>query len=274
MANPVKSGNNGSGWLIGFAAVVSVVVGIGIYGMSGSMSGPAPDALMAVKPAAESVAASTTAASIASTAATTAPAATTAAAATEATMEAPVAEFPVADLLVPGPLPEIVIGQASAPITIVEYASTTCPHCAEFHKTVLPGLKSKYIDTGKVRLVYREFARDNLDAAVYMLARCLEPSKYMTFIGVMFEKQEVWAFADGDPLPRLLDFAKQAGFTDETFKTCLSDQKLLENLMSVRTRAVDSFKVNSTPSVFVNGVRFQGNTLPELEQLLAKLGAN
>jgi protein-disulfide isomerase len=138
---------------------------------------------------------------------------------------------------------------------------------------VLPGLTAKFINTGKVRFVFREFPRDNLDAAVYMLARCLDSSKYMPFVGVMFENQEKWAFAEGDPVARLLEFAKQAGFTEDSFKKCLSDQALLDKLLAGRERAVDVFKVNSTPTLFVNGIRFEGD-LAELEGLLAKLGVN
>lgn len=160
-------------------------------------------------------------------------------------------------LLKPGPLPENVLGKPDAKVTIVEYASLTCPHCAHFHTDVLPKLKSTYIDTGKARLVYREFARDNLDAAAYLLARCVDPSKYFGFIGLLFEKQEQWAFVDGDPRPQLKALAKQAGLTDAAFDTCIADKEKLKKLAEIRDRADKDFGVDSTPTVFVNGVKIE-----------------
>ena len=145
-------------------------------------------------------------------------------------------EVPVEELMKPGPLPDLVLGKDDAPITIVEYASMTCGHCASFHNKVLPALKEKYIDTGKVRLIMREFPLDNLAAAASMLARCAGGEKTFPLISVLFAKQDEWAFVKGDPRPELFKFAKQAGFTQESFDKCLADQKLLDDITAVRTR--------------------------------------
>ena len=110
----------------------------------------------------------------------------------------------------PGPLPDLVLGKADAPVTIVEYASMTCGHCANFHNKVFPALKEKYIDTGKVRLIIREFPLDDLAAAASMLARCAGGDKAFPLISVLFAKQDEWALRKATPLPEALQ-ARQAG---------------------------------------------------------------
>jgi protein-disulfide isomerase len=167
-------------------------------------------------------------------------------------------EVSVEELMKPGPLPDLVLGNADAPITVVEYASMTCGHCANFHTKIFPTLKEKYVDTGKVRFIMREFPLDNLAAAASMLARCAGEGKTFPLISVLFAKQDDWAFVKGDPRPELLKFAKQAGFTQESFEKCLTDQKLLDDISAVRARAVDTFGVNSTPTFFVNGKKLTG----------------
>jgi protein-disulfide isomerase len=175
-------------------------------------------------------------------------------------------EVSVEELMKPGPLPDLVLGKDDAPITVVEYASMTCGHCANFHKKVFPPLKEKYIDTGKVRLVFREFPLDNLAAGASMLARCAGGDKTFPLISALFHTQESWAFVRGDPRPELFKVAKQAGFTQESFDKCLSDQKLLDDIAAVRTRASDLFGVNSTPTFFVNGKKLEGGSLEDFDK--------
>ena len=162
------------------------------------------------------------------------------------------------ELMAPEALPDMVIGDAKAPVTIIEYASMTCPHCAHFQETTFPDIKKKYIDTGKVRYIFREFPLDTLAAAAFMLARCsatngaaTDSNKYFALVDTMFRQQRTWAVEK--PLPPLLAIAKQAGFTETTFDACLANQKLLDGIEKVRQRAVDKFKVQSTPSFFING---------------------
>jgi protein-disulfide isomerase len=175
-------------------------------------------------------------------------------------------EISVEELMKPGPLPDLVVGKADAPITVVEYASMTCGHCAHFHNTVFPTLKEKYVDTGKVRFILREFPLDNLAAAASMLARCAGEGKALPLISALFAKQDDWAFVKGDPRPELLKFAKQAGFTQESFEKCLTDQKLLDDISSIRSRAADTFGVNATPTFFVNGKKLNGVGLEDFEK--------
>jgi len=166
------------------------------------------------------------------------------------------AEVSVEELMKPGELPDLAIGNADAPVTIVEYASMTCPHCAAFHNRVLPELKKKYIDTGKVRLVFREFPLDNLAAAGAMLARCSGDNAF-AMLEILFQKQDEWVVRN-DPVSKLFDMAKQAGFTKESFEKCLTDDELLKKVEAMRSRANEQFGVNSTPTFFINGKRLSG----------------
>jgi protein-disulfide isomerase len=159
-----------------------------------------------------------------------------------------------ADLLKPDALPDMVLGDDKAPVTIIEYASMTCPHCAHFQETTFPELKKRYIDTGKVRYISREFPLDSLAAAAFMLARCAgqdDKTKYFALVDTLYHQQRTWAVEK--PLAPLFAIAKQAGFTQQTFDACLSNQKILDGIESIRQRAVKQFKVESTPTFFING---------------------
>lgn len=168
------------------------------------------------------------------------------------------AEIPVEDLMkANGDLPEIALGPADAKVTVVEYASLSCGHCATFHKNVLPELKSKYIDTGKIRLILRDHPGNDRAVAGAMLARCLPADRAYPLIDALFKMQEQWAFVKESPLPKLQEIAKQAGFTEESFKKCLSDDKLLKTINSNFEHALNTFGVRSTPTFFINGKRLQ-----------------
>ncbi len=185
------------------------------------------------------------------------------------------AEVPVEELMKPVGLPDLALGPKDAKVTIVEYASMTCGHCAHFTKDVWPELKKKYVDTNKVHYVFREFPLDNLAAAASMLARCTGEDKAFSLIEVLFEKQNEWAFGEGNPVPRLFEIAKQAGFTQESFDKCLTDQKLLDEITAGRTRAGEVFGVSATPTFFINGKKLDGAPTMEkfdamIEPMLAK----
>ncbi|MFK8254096.1 DsbA family protein [Ancylobacter terrae] len=178
-------------------------------------------------------------------------------------------------LMAPGPLPDIVLGKADAPVTIVEYASMTCSHCAHFHTTTYPVLKEKYIDTGKVKLILREFPLDIVAKAAFMLARCAGNDKYYPMVTTLFETQRSWAGAK-DPAAALLAVAKQAGMTEQQFNACLADTTLAANVDAVSRKGATEFGVDSTPTFFINGKKVQGALSPEdLDKELAPLlGSN
>jgi protein-disulfide isomerase len=174
------------------------------------------------------------------------------------------------ELLRPGPLPDLVLGKADAPVTIIEYASMTCPHCANFHKTTYPALKAKYIDTGKVRFIFREFPLDDIAVAASMLARCAGGEKGIALIDVLFASQDKWAVRN--PIPILQQISKQAGFTEKSFAECLNDKKLETNLLAMRERGSKEYKVESTPTLFVNGKMQRGEmTIEALEKVIEPL---
>ena len=195
-------------------------------------------------------------------AATTPAATTTAAAAPESQ-----GTVDMAELLKPGALPDQMLGKADAPVTIVEYASMTCPHCAHFHATTLPELKTKYIDTGKARLIFREFPFDPRAEAGFMLARCSKDN-YFPMIDVLFKQQANWASVE-NAKDALLQISKLAGFSQESFEACLTDQKLLDDVRSVQKRGSDEFKVDSTPTFFINGNTYKGAlTIAEMSAII------
>jgi protein-disulfide isomerase len=179
----------------------------------------------------------------------------------------------VADLMAPGPLPDRVQGSKaeSVQVTVVEYASMTCSHCARFHTTVYPDFKKKYIDTGKVRFILREFPLDPIAAGAFALARCLPEDKYYPMIEVLFEQQKNWAFVP-DPPKALLAIAKQAGFSEQSFEACITDQKLSGAIEESARRANEKFGVSGTPTFFVNGQMLRGEaTLEALSKLIDPL---
>ncbi len=177
-------------------------------------------------------------------------------------------KIPVEELMAPNALPDIVQGDANAPVTIVEYASMTCSHCAAFHHEVYPVLKKNDIDAGKTKFILREFPLDPLATAAFMLARELG-DKRDAAVDLLFAQQKNWAFAD-KPLDGLANVLKQAGLGQEKFEAILKDQALYEKVNAVRNRASDKFGVNSTPTFFINGEKYTGEiSAAEFEKIIA-----
>ena len=181
---------------------------------------------------------------------------------------------PPADLADSGGLPDMAMGAENAPVTIIEYASMTCPHCAHFTIETFPKLKERYIDTGKVRYIFREFPLDALAAGGSLLARCADKDKYFSLIDLLFHKQADWAV--NNPIEPLFNVVKQAGYSREAFNACLDtrnneqSRKLLAGIESMRNRAADKFKVQSTPTFFINGKRVAGAiSIEEIEKEIA-----
>ena len=172
---------------------------------------------------------------------------------------APQKKFTPAALHKPGPVGDHILGKAEAPVTIVEYASFTCGHCATFHKGTFVKLKEKYIDTGKVKLIFRPFptAPAQLSVAAAMLAHCAGEERYFPMISALFETQSSWASANA--AAELLKLANQAGITKEKFEACLGDNKLASDIQQTAVRGFETFGVEGTPTFFINGIRFEGD---------------
>ena len=155
------------------------------------------------------------------------------------------------------PLPDKILGKQDAPVTIVEYASMTCPHCKNFHEGTLKEIKQKYIETGKVKLIFREFPLDNRAVAAAMLARCAPADKYFPMLDILFAQQQSWSTSQ-DPRIELFNISKNAGFSKESFEACISNADIFNGIKAMRARGGDKFDVNATPTLFIGGVKFSG----------------
>jgi len=150
-----------------------------------------------------------------------------------------------------------VLGKADAPVTIIEYASLTCPHCAAFDRETLPKIKENWIDTGKAKLVFRDFPLDGWALRAAMVARCAPPERYFGFIDALFHGQDVWARA-ANPEAALGRLAKLGGISDEKFQSCMKDNQLADAVAASRLTAEKEYGVESTPTFFVNGTKLVG----------------
>jgi protein-disulfide isomerase len=172
----------------------------------------------------------------------------------------------------PVSLPDIVIGSPDAPITLTEYTSMTCPHCAAFAQNVFPMLRSKYIDSGKVRFVFREFPLDIKAAAASILARCIgngDSEKYLGAVEIMFKLQDRLLAQTKDTL---LYVGKQHGMSEQDVAACEENQAQFDKLTADQQYAVQALKVTSTPTFFINGAMFRGSIpFEELEERLESL---
>ena len=166
-----------------------------------------------------------------------------------------------ADVAKPVSLPDMALGPADAAVTITEYASMTCPHCAAFNAEVFPKIKAAYIDTGKVRYIFREFPLDIKAAAGSMLGRCIakgDSGKYFAVIDLLFKSQGDWVMKN--TTETLTRIGKQAGLSQQAVDDCLKDQALLDKIVADQKFANEVLKVNSTPTFFLNGEMIKGET--------------
>jgi protein-disulfide isomerase len=165
------------------------------------------------------------------------------------------------DVAKPVSLPDMALGPANASVTITEYASMTCPHCAAFNEAVFPKIKSEYIDTGKIRYVFREFPLDIKAAAGSMLARCIakdDSGKYFAVVDMLFKQQSDWVMKN--TTETLTRIGKQAGLSQQQVEDCLKDQALLDKIAADQKYASEVLKVDSTPTFFLNGEKIKGET--------------
>jgi len=176
------------------------------------------------------------------------------------------------DVTRPQSLPDMALGPAEAKVTIVEYAAPTCPHCARFNKDVFPKIKSTYIDTGKIRYVFRNFPLNTKDLACEMLARNIardDPAKYFAVVDIMFRQQDQLVEKTGDTLKLI---GRQAGLSVQAVEDCLKDQAMQDKIAAVQKYAEDVLKVDGTPTFFVNGQVIVGETsFEEFDQRIKSL---
>ncbi|WP_395684648.1 DsbA family protein [Aestuariivirga sp.] len=179
------------------------------------------------------------------------------------------ADVDPAELLKPPSLGDMSLGGGeNATVTLVEYASATCPHCAAFHKDVWPKIKADYVDTGKIRFIFREFPLNDAALAAFMIARSAPKESYFPLIGVFFDTLDTWV---QNPAEGLLNIAKQAGFSEQKFNDTLRDEKLAKGIMEIRDGGA-KFGVQGTPTFFLNGKKLVGEqTYDSLKSEIDKL---
>jgi len=173
------------------------------------------------------------------------------------------------DLMTAGPLGDRTLGDPKAPNVVIEYGALTCPHCQRFATEVFPEFKKKYIDTGKVYFIFREFPLNQVDQVAIMLARCVPADRYFAVVDLLYQRQNDWAFVD-KPQDALRGLLKQVGLSQDSFDACLKDQNVLNGVNWVKNNATDKLGVEATPTFFINGKKVEGEqTLAEIDKILA-----
>jgi protein-disulfide isomerase len=180
---------------------------------------------------------------------------------------APASTVDMAKVLAPGPLPELSMGDPNG-VPMVEYGSLTCPHCAAFDTKVFPAFRAAYIDTGKVHFIFREFSRNPLDVAAFVLARCEGDDKTIPTINLLFAEQDKWAFVD-NPLEALITALRPTGMSHDKAMACLKDQSKADAMTTILKTAIATVHVQGTPTFVINGKVFDGElSLDDLEAIL------
>ena len=159
------------------------------------------------------------------------------------------------DLMTPPAEGDMSVGVDTAKVTIVEYASASCPHCAAFHNDVFSKIKTDYIDTGKVKFIFREFPHNDQAMAAFMLARCSPKEKYFPLMDIFFKTQQKWV---PDAYNQLKAIAKQTGMTETDFEACLKNEKVAKAIFEVRDKADKSYGVTGIPTFFINSKSYDG----------------
>jgi len=164
-------------------------------------------------------------------------------------------------------LKDRVIGDPAAPITIIEYASLTCPHCASFHADTLPKLEKDWIETGKAKLIYRDYPLDRYAASASMIARCAPTDKYFTFLNAFFAQQKTWSRAD-NPVKVLTQLAGLGGMSKEDVDACLANEALQDGILQMRLEGQMEYDINSTPSFVIDGKKVANLPYEDINELL------
>lgn len=165
-------------------------------------------------------------------------------------------------------LPDMIMGDPDAPIEIIEYSSMTCPHCAAFQAQTLPAIKERYLDTGKAKLIFREFPLDRVALSASALARCAGPDRFFAFVDVLFRTQDQWAHAE-DPTEELKKIVRMGGLDPDMVDSCLADESIIDGILAVRLNGDETYAIRSTPTFIINGESHPGQmTVEEFEAIL------
>ena len=162
----------------------------------------------------------------------------------------------------------MIIGDPDAPVEIIEYSSMTCPHCASFHTETLPTIKERYLDTGKAKLVFREFPLDRVALTASAIARCAGEDRFFPFVDVLFRTQTQWSTA-ADHVEELKKIVRMGGLDPEMVDTCLEDESIVDGILAIRLNGDETYTISSTPTFIINGDNHAGHmTVEEFEAVL------
>jgi protein-disulfide isomerase len=168
-------------------------------------------------------------------------------------------------------LADKIVGDPNAPVEVIAYESLTCPHCAAFQRETWPELKEKYVDTGKVKFIFRDFPLDAVGLHAAMMARCTGDERYFGVIDVLFNSQSEWARAK-DPMKALAGIGRLAGLDEAAFDACMADEALMDGILKRRQEAQNEFDVSSTPTFIVNGTKVVGaQPFEKFDEIIAPL---
>ena len=162
-------------------------------------------------------------------------------------------------------LEEKSLGEPDAPIKMIEFASLTCGHCARFHNEVMPAIKEKYINNGKIFFIYKDFPLDKFALKASIISRCSGNKNYFSFLDVFYKKQASWTRSQ-DPFKSLLKIAKIGGLKDEEIKVCVGNKSIEDGLLKDRLKSSKKYDITATPTIYLNGKKYTGDlTLEALE---------
>ena len=166
---------------------------------------------------------------------------------------------------------EIFLGNKDAKVTVIEYASMTCIHCANFHKDIYPKIKENYIDTNKIKFIYRDFPLDKQALFGSVLAKCAPKEKYFDFVQLILSTQKKWITSDDTFIDKLKNIGKLAGLTESKINNCFKDEQIVDNIINTRTFAERKYNISSTPSFIINNKKYSAMSYENFEKIIENL---
>tara|TARA_B100000029_G_scaffold516590_1_gene631515 strand:- start:6173 stop:6748 length:576 start_codon:yes stop_codon:yes gene_type:complete len=166
---------------------------------------------------------------------------------------------------------EIFLGNKDSKITVIEYASMTCVHCANFHIYVYPKIKKEYIDTNKIKFIFRDFPLDKQALYGSMLAKCAPKEKYFDYVELVLTKQKKWISNNDEFIKKLINIGKLAGLNEEKIESCFKNEKLVDEIIKIRTTAEKKYNINSTPSFIINGKKYSSLDYESFKKIIDDL---
>ena len=166
---------------------------------------------------------------------------------------------------------EIFLGNKDAKIVVIEYASMTCIHCANFHKEVYPKIKENYIDTNKIKFIFRDFPLDKQALFGSVLARCAPREKYFDFVKLILNTQKKWIASDNTFQDKLKNIGKLAGLNENKINTCFNDEQIVDNILKSRSDAEKKYNITSTPSLIINEKKYSAMSYETFEKIIESL---